>query len=309
VFGVQATGSASVVRPPAPGRGDGARIAPAAAENGACRSRNAAPAVAASCTGRRAAGDLWRVGRGGARAAGQVAPKPAQWTLIGKPTPRLDTPMKVDGSAVFGVDVKLDGLLVGTVMACPVFGGRLRTVDQAPALAVKGVRAVVPLDDAVVVVADGYWPALKGLRALAPEWDEGASAAMSSASIRAEFMAALRSPPQSPRPPATTALAGAATQVEAVYECRSSRDDGADERHRPSPPMASKSRRRPAQGPISCRRRVLDARRDRSRSHDLPRRRLRAPFRNRLRVAGGAGGEGGRRAGQADLVARGRHPP
>ncbi len=145
--------------------------------------------------------------------------KPAQWTLIGKPTPRLDTPLKVDGSAVFGVDVKLDGLLVGTVMACPVFGGRLRSVDEAPALAVKGVRAVVPLDDAVVVVADGYWPALKGLRALAPVWDEGANAAMSSASIRAGFMAAL----DGPAAVAATAgddaaLAGAAKQVEAVYE-------------------------------------------------------------------------------------------
>ncbi|MEX0814567.1 MAG: molybdopterin cofactor-binding domain-containing protein, partial [Dongiaceae bacterium] len=145
--------------------------------------------------------------------------KPAQWTLIGKPTPRLDTPAKVDGSAVFGVDVKLDGLLVGTVMACPVFGGRLRTVDQAPALAVKGVRAVVPLDDAVVVVADGYWPALKGLRALAPEWDEGANAAMSSASIRAEFMAALDGPAAVAAAAGDdAALAGAAKQVEAVYE-------------------------------------------------------------------------------------------
>jgi len=161
-----------------------------------------------------------------AEAAARLAPpaevalkKPAQWTLIGKPTPRLDTPMKVDGSAVFGVDVKLDGLLVGTVMACPVFGGRLRTVDQAPALAVKGVRAVVPLDDAVVVVADGYWPALKGLRALAPVWDEGANAAMSSASIRAGFMAALDGPAAVAAAAGDdAALAGAAKQVEAVYE-------------------------------------------------------------------------------------------
>jgi isoquinoline 1-oxidoreductase subunit beta len=95
------------------------------------------------------------------------------WRILGKSTARLDTLPKVDGSAQFGIDVLVPEMLVGTIAACPVFGGKLEAVDDKPALAVKGVKAVVKLPDAVAVVGDGYWPCKKGLEALSPQWDEG----------------------------------------------------------------------------------------------------------------------------------------
>ena len=94
-----------------------------------------------------------------------------RWRFLGKDIARLDLPSKVDGSAQFGVDVQLPGLLVATVIQSPRFGGRLLDVDASPALAVKGVRQVVKLHNAVAVVADGYWAARMGLAALVPRWD------------------------------------------------------------------------------------------------------------------------------------------
>lgn len=117
----------------------------------------------------------------------------AEWRLIGKATPRLDTPFKVDGSARFGIDTRLPDMLVATIAACPIFGGTLKSVDVAPALAVKGVRHVVRLHNAVAVVAEGYWQAHKGLMALSPEWDEGPNARLDNgriASILAEGLTA-----------------------------------------------------------------------------------------------------------------------
>jgi isoquinoline 1-oxidoreductase beta subunit len=105
------------------------------------------------------------------------------WKLIGKPTPRLDTPPKVDGSAIYGVDVRIPAMLVGTIAHCPVLGGTLKAVDDKPAMAVKGVKAVVRLPNAVAVVGDGYWPAKKGLMALKPQWEEGANASLDSSRI------------------------------------------------------------------------------------------------------------------------------
>jgi isoquinoline 1-oxidoreductase subunit beta len=125
-----------------------------------------------------------------------VLKTPAEWTILGKPTPRLDTPSKVDGSAKFGIDTRLPGMLVGTVRACPVFGGKLREVDVAPALAVPGVHSVVKLDHAVIVLADGYWPAHKAALALQPVWDEGNFATVSSAVILAEQTDAMHAPGQ-----------------------------------------------------------------------------------------------------------------
>ena len=146
--------------------------------------------------------------------------KPGDWGLIGTAVARLDVPAKVDGSAGFGIDVKLPGMLIATVLASPVFGGRLKSVDETPALVVKGVRAVVPLESAVAVVAEGYWPALKGLEALAPVWDEGPHAAMSDATIRAELSAALKQDGAVAHNEgdATAALAGADRRLEAAYE-------------------------------------------------------------------------------------------
>jgi len=107
------------------------------------------------------------------------------YRLIGKPIPRLDIPAKVDGSARYGMDVLLPDLRVATIMAAPVRGGKLESVDPAPAMAIKGVEKVVKLDNAVAVVAKGYWQALTGLRALSPKFSDGGHGALSSTSISA----------------------------------------------------------------------------------------------------------------------------
>lgn len=103
--------------------------------------------------------------------------------FIGKSTPRFDIPAKVDGTAQYGMDVIRPDMRVATVIAAPVRGGKLTSVDPAPAMAVPGVEKVIKLDGAVVVVAKGYWQALKGARALAPKFTDGGNGAMSSATI------------------------------------------------------------------------------------------------------------------------------
>ncbi len=110
---------------------------------------------------------------------------PKDYRLIGKPIPRLDIPAKVNGSAQFGMDVQLPDLRVATIMAAPVRGGKLLSVDPAPALNIKGVEKVIELDNAVAVLATGYWQALTGLRALSPKFSDGGHGALSSASIAA----------------------------------------------------------------------------------------------------------------------------
>ena len=108
-----------------------------------------------------------------------------QWKLIGAGVPRRDIPAKVDGSAVYGIDFTLPDMRVATIAAAPVRGGTLTSVDEAPALAVKGVEKVVKLPDAVVVIGTGYWPALKGLQALSPKFTDGGHAAVSTPAIYA----------------------------------------------------------------------------------------------------------------------------
>lgn len=110
-----------------------------------------------------------------------VLKKPSAFKVIGKPLHRLDAKGKVDGSAKFGIDANIPGMKIAAVAACPVFGGKLKSVDDSKALAVKGVRQVVKLDDAVAVVADHNGAAKKGLAALVIQWDEGANAKFSSA--------------------------------------------------------------------------------------------------------------------------------
>jgi isoquinoline 1-oxidoreductase beta subunit len=108
------------------------------------------------------------------------------FTLIGQPVPRIDIPAKVGGTAQYGIDFALPGMKVATIMAAPVRGGKLEKVDPAPALAIKGVEKVVQLDDAVAVIGSGYWPALKGLRALTPQFSDGGHGGVSTASMFAE---------------------------------------------------------------------------------------------------------------------------
>jgi isoquinoline 1-oxidoreductase beta subunit len=117
---------------------------------------------------------------------------PVAYRLIGKPIPRLDIPAKVNGTARYGMDLQLPNLRVATIMAAPVRGGKLVSVDPAPALGIKGVERVIQLDSAVAVLASGYWPALTGLRALSPKFSDGGHAALSSVSISAAQAAKIK---------------------------------------------------------------------------------------------------------------------
>lgn len=113
--------------------------------------------------------------------------KPAtDYVYIGKSAPRFDIPSKVDGSAKYGIDFALPDMRVATVMAAPSRGGKLGSVDPAPAMAIKGVEKVVKLDNAVAVVARGYWAALSGLRALDPKFGDGGNGDVNTAGMFAE---------------------------------------------------------------------------------------------------------------------------
>ncbi|MGH6829061.1 MAG: molybdopterin cofactor-binding domain-containing protein [Rhizomicrobium sp.] len=107
--------------------------------------------------------------------------------LIGRSVKRLDTPDKVNGKAQFGIDVRMPGLKVATLMAAPTVGGKLSQVDQAAAMKVPGVRQLVLLDDLVAVVGDHFWAARQGLQALNPGWQDGPNAAIGSNEIMAEL--------------------------------------------------------------------------------------------------------------------------
>src|SRR5207248_6347607 len=99
--------------------------------------------------------------------------RPEDFKLIGTPAKRLDTPAKVNGTAVYGIDARPSGVKFATLAQSPVFGGRVKSVDDAAAKTVKGVRQIVRLDDCVAVVADHMGAAKKGLAALKIEWDDG----------------------------------------------------------------------------------------------------------------------------------------
>ena len=117
--------------------------------------------------------------------------KPGEYQLLGTSLPRLDVPPKVDGSAVYGIDVRVPGMVYAAIAVCPVWEGRLIAVDTAPARAMRGVKDVISLDDAVAVVADSYWRAKKALEALTPEWDFGDHAEASTDAFKTRFRAAL----------------------------------------------------------------------------------------------------------------------
>jgi isoquinoline 1-oxidoreductase beta subunit len=108
---------------------------------------------------------------------------PKDFKLIGKSLKRLDTPDKVNGKALYGIDMMPAGVKFATIAASPVFGGKVGHVDDTAAKAVPGVRQVVVLDDLVAVVGDHMWAAKTGLNALAITWDEGANAQVDSAQV------------------------------------------------------------------------------------------------------------------------------
>ena len=112
------------------------------------------------------------------------------FTLIGKPLKRKDTPEKVNGKAKYGIDAMPAGVRFAAVAECPVFGGKVGQVDDSKAKAIGGVQQVVVLDDLVAVVGDTMWSAMKGLAALDITWDEGPNAAVNSAQIWEHLRAA-----------------------------------------------------------------------------------------------------------------------
>ncbi len=116
---------------------------------------------------------------------------PADFRIVGRPRKRLDTPAKVNGSAKFGIDVMLPDMLVATVQHSPVFGGEPDQYDEAAALAVPGVHAVVPIPNGIAVVGDGFWQAQQGMHALKPSFSGGAEPALDSKQISARLRAAL----------------------------------------------------------------------------------------------------------------------
>jgi isoquinoline 1-oxidoreductase subunit beta len=130
------------------------------------------------------------------RANTQTPPKdvplkdPKDFVLIGKPLKRLDTPDKVNGKAIYGIDAMLPGMKFATLAACPVFGGKVGKVDDSAATKVPGVRQIVVLDDMVAVVGDHMWAAKKGLDALKIDWEEGPNGRISSKDIWQDLRAA-----------------------------------------------------------------------------------------------------------------------
>ena len=140
--------------------------------------------------------------------------------LIGTPAKRLDAPAKVNGTAVFGIDARPPGVKIATLAQSPVFGGRLKSVDDTAAKAVKGVRQIVRLDDAVAVVADHMGAAKKGLAALQIEWDDGQHGGLATEEIaRALEQATLGSGAVAQNiGDADKAMASATTKVEASYQ-------------------------------------------------------------------------------------------
>jgi isoquinoline 1-oxidoreductase subunit beta len=130
------------------------------------------------------------------RASGLTAPQnptlkdPKDFKLVGKPLKRLDTPDKVNGKLVYSIDVMPPGVKFATIAACPVFGGKVGTVDDSKAKTLPGVRQVVVLDDLVAVIGDHMWAAKQGLAALNITWNEGAHAAISSADVWKQIRAA-----------------------------------------------------------------------------------------------------------------------
>jgi isoquinoline 1-oxidoreductase beta subunit len=152
--------------------------------------------------------------------AGVALKRPEDFKLIGTPAKRLDTPAKVNGTAVYGIDVRLPGMKFATLAQSPVFGGRVKSVEDAAAKAVKGVRQIVRLDDAVAVVADHMGAAKKGLSALEIEWDDGPHAKLNTADIERELEKATldAGPVAQSIGDVDKALAGAVTKVEAIYQ-------------------------------------------------------------------------------------------
>jgi isoquinoline 1-oxidoreductase beta subunit len=145
---------------------------------------------------------------------------PDQFKLIGKTLPRLDTPLKINGSAKFAIDTQIPGMVYAAINACPVPGGKLKSVDEAPAIGRRGILHVVKLDDAVAVVADRFWRAKEALALLKPEWDTGEAGKTDSAQFAKLYRDTLDGPMVSARNDGdvNAAFNAGGKIVEALYE-------------------------------------------------------------------------------------------
>ena len=145
---------------------------------------------------------------------------PKEFRIIGKPAKRLDTPDKVNGSAQYGIDVRLPGMYYAVVARCPVFGGKVASFDATKAKAVPGVKDVIQISDGVAVVAGNTWTAMEGRRALEVKWDEGPNSSVSTESI-SKLLAGLAAQPGAigrKEGDVAAGLASAAKKIEAEYE-------------------------------------------------------------------------------------------
>ncbi|MGB7904402.1 MAG: xanthine dehydrogenase family protein molybdopterin-binding subunit [Steroidobacteraceae bacterium] len=146
-----------------------------------------------------------------------VLKDPKDFRILGKGLTRIDTPAKVNGSAGFGIDVKVPGLLTAVMVHAPVPGAKIVSVDDAAAKAIPGVKQVVQIPQGVAVLAEGYWTALKGRDALVVKWDDGPLGSLSSESISKLLADATTRPGAVARNEGDVGVAVAKT-VEAVYE-------------------------------------------------------------------------------------------
>jgi isoquinoline 1-oxidoreductase subunit beta len=146
---------------------------------------------------------------------------PKDFKIVGKRTKRVDTPAKVNGTAEFGIDVKLPGMVYASLAQCPVIGGKVKSFDGAKAKASAGVIDVVQINDGVAVVASSWWQAKKARDLLSIQWDEGAGAALSDASVIDGTRQALKTGKvleiTKPQGDVAAALKGAAKVLEAEY--------------------------------------------------------------------------------------------
>ena len=199
VFGLQVTGNSNSIRAfwkplREAGASTRAMLVQAAAqqwqvEPASCTTANSE--VTHKESGRKLSYGALATSAGSERPPTDVALKdPKDFVLIGKPLKRLDTPDKVDGKAVYGIDAMLADMKFATLKACPVFGGKVGKVDDSAAKKIPGVQKVVVLDDMVAVVGDHMWAAKKGLDALVIDWDEGPNARLSSNDIWQDLRAA-----------------------------------------------------------------------------------------------------------------------
>jgi isoquinoline 1-oxidoreductase subunit beta len=146
---------------------------------------------------------------------------PAQFKLIGTNAKRIDTPSKVNGTAIYGIDIKVPDMRIGTLAISPVSGGKLAAMDEAAARRVPGVRDVIRAgDDVVAVIGDHMWAAVKGLEALNPRWQPGPNGGVTTASLIAAMDQASRQQGviAKQQGDAAAAINGAATKLSAIYQ-------------------------------------------------------------------------------------------